>query len=310
MSNSYNNYKPSPYPVYPYYSKETKMTEQPIAFPPQHQPQQPGMEYLMQPLPIVENPSYLGSHKLKHKVAIISGGDSGIGRATAIAFAKEGAAVVIVYLDEHKDAEATKKRIEQLGGRCLLICADLRLKANNQAVVDATIKTFGQLDIVVNNLGVQYPQESLLDITEEQLVHTYQTNIFSFFFMTQAALPHLKSGSSIINTASITAYQGEKTLIDYSSTKGAIVSFTRSLALNLVDKGIRVNAVAPGPIWTPLIPASFSAERVATFGTDTPMKRAGQPFELAPTYVYLASSDSGYVTGETLHVNGGDFITS
>lgn len=305
----YNDHLHSKYPVYPYYATETKTTEQPIAFPPQHQNKQPGLEYVMNPLPIVENPAYKGSGKLLGKTAIISGGDSGIGRATAIAFAKEGANVLIVYLDEHRDAEETRARIEHLGGRCVLLAADLRSKANNYAAVDKALHAFGCLDIVVNNLGVQYPQESILDITESQLVHTFQTNFFSLFFMTQAALPHLREGASIINTASITAYQGEKTLIDYSATKGAIVSFTRSLALNLAGQGIRVNAVAPGPIWTPLIPSSFSADRVTTFGTDTPMKRAGQPFELAPAYVYLASDDSRYVTGETIHVNGGGFIS-
>ncbi|UJF34093.1 SDR family oxidoreductase [Paenibacillus hexagrammi] len=299
-----------PYPVYPYYGKKTECKEQPVAFPPQHQDQQPGLEYLMTPQPIFENPSYKGSGKLSGRVAIITGGDSGIGRATAIAFAKEGADVVIAYLYEQEDAHVTAARIQELGRRCLPLCLDLQSKAACSSVVKQTMAAFGRLDILVNNIGVQYPQESLLDISEEQLEQTFRTNIFSFFFMTQAALPHLQQGSSIINTASITAYRGEKTLLDYSATKGAIVSFTRSLALNLVEKGIRVNAVAPGPIWTPLIPSSFSAERVATFGTDTPMKRAGQPFELAPAYVYLASDDSRYVTGETIHVNGGDFLTS
>ncbi|MBU5441146.1 SDR family oxidoreductase [Paenibacillus sp. MSJ-34] len=300
----------NPYPVYPYYGKETKCEERPIAFPPQHQDRQPGLEYVMRPRPIFENPSYIGSRKLQNKVAIITGGDSGIGRAAAIAFAKEGADVAFAYLYERRDADETKARIEQLGRRCLALQADLRSKKACANVVEQTIGTFDKLDILVNNVGVQYPQQRLTDITEEQLEQTFRTNIYSFFFMTQAALTYLKSGASIINTASITAYQGEKTLIDYSATKGAIVSFTRSLALSLVDQCIRVNAVAPGPIWTPLIPSSFSAERVATFGTDTPMKRAGQPFELAPAYVYLASDDSRYVTGETMHVNGGDFITS
>lgn len=300
----------SDYPIYPYYSKVAKCEEKPIAFPPQHQPQQPGLEYIMTPRPIYENPSYIGSNKLHNRVALITGGDSGIGRAVAVAFAKEGADVVIAYLYEQRDADETKARIEQLGKRCLAIQTDLRSKQECFSVVEQAVQTFGRLDIVVNNIGVQYLQERLTDISEEQLEHTFRTNIFSFFFITQAALPHLKSGSSIINTASITAYRGQKVLIDYSATKGAVVSFTRSLALSLVDQDIRVNAVAPGPIWTPLIPSSFSAERVSTFGTDTPMKRAGQPFELAPTYVHLASDDSRYVTGETLHVNGGAYISS
>lgn len=299
-----------PYPEYPYYGKETKCKEQPIAFPPQHQSQQPGLEYLMTPRPIYENPAYTGSGKLEGRVALITGGDSGIGRAAAIAYAKEGADVAFAYLYETQDAEETRARIEQLGRRCLPIKSDLRYQKSCAATVEQVITTFGQLDVLVNNIAVQFPQTSLMDITEEQLELTFRTNLYSFFFTTQAALPHLSSGSSIINTASITAYRGAKTLLDYSATKGAIVSFTRSLSMSLVDQGIRVNAVAPGPIWTPLIPASFNAERVSTFGTDTPMGRAGQPFELAPTYVYLASEDSRYVTGQTLHVNGGDYISS
>ncbi len=298
------------YPLYPYYSKETKCEEQPISFPPQHQNQQPGLEYLMNPKPIFENPAYLGAKKLEDKVAIITGGDSGIGRAVAVAFAKEGADIAIAYLYEQPDAEETKARVEQIGRRCLLIPTDLRFKENCTKVVEQTVQEFGKLDILVNNEAVQYPQDNLTDISEEQLVNTFATNIFAYFFMAQAALPHLKQGSAIINTASITAYRGEKTLMDYSATKGAIVSFTRSFALSVVDQGIRVNAVAPGPIWTPLIPATFPAERAARLGTDTPMKRAGQPFELAPAYVYLASHDSQYVTGETLHVNGGNYISS
>lgn len=296
--------------VYPYIGFKTVCREQPIAFPPQHQECQPGLESLMDPRPISEDPNYHGSGKLEGKTAIITGGDSGIGRAAAIAFAKEGANVVIPYLYETDDAEETKERIEQLGRQCLPIRIDLRFKANCFAVVEQTIARFGRLDVLVNNHAVQYVQHSILDISEQQLYHTYQTNVFPFFFMIQAALPHLSRGDSIINTASITAYQGEKKLIDYSSTKGAIVSLTRSLALSLVDQGIRVNCVAPGPVWTPLIPSSFSAEEVSIFGTDTPMKRAAQPYELAPAYVYLASDDSSYVTGEAIHVNGGDMVTS
>jgi NAD(P)-dependent dehydrogenase (short-subunit alcohol dehydrogenase family) len=298
------------YPVYPYYSQETKCEEQPIAFPPQHQEQQPGLEFLMDPRPIFDNPGYLGSNKLDNKTAIITGGDSGIGRAAAVAFAKEGADVVIAYLCEHQDAEETREIIEGLGRGCLLIPTDLRFKENCNKAVSQTIDTFGKLNILVNNCAVQYPQESVTDISEQQLIHTFATNIFSYFFMVQAAMPHLEHGSSIINTASVTAYRGEKTLIDYSSTKGAIVSFTRALANSAVDQGIRVNAVAPGPIWTPLIPSSMAPEDVAAFGTDVPMRRAGQPFELAPAYVYLASNDSLYVTGQTLHVNGAEFTSS
>ncbi|MEF2966302.1 SDR family oxidoreductase [Paenibacillus sp. M1] len=297
-------------PVYPYVGWKTVCKEQPIAFPPQHQPVQPGLESLMNPRPIFENPEYRGSGKLRGKVAIITGGDSGIGRAVAVAFAKEGADLVIPYLWETSDALETKQRIEELGQRCLPIKIDLRLKANCEYVVRETIRCFGRLDVLVNNHGVQYPQQSIADISEEQLYQTFQTNIFPFFFMVQAALLHLKCGSAIINTASITAYQGHKTLIDYSSTKGAIVSFTRSLALSLIDCGIRVNAVAPGSVWTPLIVSSFSAEEVSVFGTDAPIKRAGQPFELAPAYVYLASDDSSFATGEVVHVNGGAMVTT
>lgn len=296
-------------PVYPYYGEKTVCRVQPIAFPPQHQDRQPGLESLMQPPPISEQPEGRKG-RLQGKTALITGGDSGIGRAAAIAFAREGADIAIAYLDEADDAAATQRRIEELGQRCLRIETDLRHKANCFQAVEHTVQTFGKLDILVNNHGVQYPQKSILDISEEQLDQTYRTNIFPFFFLTQAALPYMRRGSCIINTASITAYRGHKELIDYSSTKGAIVSFTRSLALSLADSGIRVNSVAPGPVWTPLIPASFSAEEVSVFGTETPFKRAAQPYELAGAYVYLASSDASYVTGTCIHVNGGDMVTS
>ncbi|NEZ44773.1 SDR family oxidoreductase [Paenibacillus alvei] len=292
-------------PMIPYYSYETQCRQLPLPFPPQHQNVQPGLEYLMCPQPISDNPGYKGSGKLTGKVAIITGGDSGIGRAVAIGFAKEGANVAIAYLYEREDAEATRQIVESYGARCLLLEADLRQPASCKEVIRRTIEHYGRLDVLVLNQGVQFPQESLLCISDEQLENTFRTNIFPMFYLTRAALPYLQPGSSIISTASVTAYAGAPLLVDYSSTKGAVVSFTRSLSLQLVDKGIRVNAVAPGPIWTPLTVSSYSADYVSTFGRDTPMKRAGQPFELAPTYIYLASDDSSYVTGQVLHVNGG-----
>jgi len=293
-----------------YFGSEINCEEVPITFPPQKQNRQPGLEYLMIPRPVYDNPHYIGTGKMNNKVAIISGGDSGIGRAVAVAFAKEGADLVIAYFDEHEDARETKQAIEHYGQRCLLISGDLRNKNHCQYVIACTLETFGRVDVLVNNLAVQFVQNRFLDISDEQWHTTFDTNLHPFFYMTKAALPYMADGSSIINTASINAYIGRKDLIDYTATKGAIVSFTRALANNIVDQGIRVNAVAPGPIWTPLIPASFSPDMVKTFGSNVPMKRAAQPYELAPVYVLLASNDGSYITGQTIHVNGGGFVGS
>ena len=302
------------YPVYKSLGVKEECNDVKILFPPQHQDFHPGFEYLMQPRPISVNPSYVGSCKLKDKVAIITGGDSGIGRAVAYAFAMEGADIVISYLCEHEDANETKANIERLGRKCLLIPGDLKDEEMSTVVVEKTIDCFGKIDILVNNHAVQYVQRSILDITAEQLDATFRTNIYAFFFMTKAALPYLKKGASIINTTSITAYQGHKDLIDYSSTKGAIVTFTRSLSESLISQGIRVNGVAPGPIWTPLTPSSFSDKEVETFGSSgeskVPMNRAGQPFEIAPSFVFLASDDSRYMSGQILHPNGGAIVGS
>ncbi|MCM1113168.1 MAG: SDR family oxidoreductase [Muribaculum sp.] len=281
------------------------------AFPPQHQNRQPGFEYVMRPLPVSERGG--NQRKLEHKVALITGGDSGIGRAVAYAFVKEGASVAVVYYDEMTDAAETAARIEELGGRPLLLRGDLKDFGFAKYCVEKTVECFGRLDILVNNHAVQFLQRSILDISHEQLEFTFRNNVFSFFYLIQYALPYLERGASIINTTSVTAYQGNKDLIDYSSTKGAIVALTRSLALSLVEKGIRVNGVAPGPIWTPLIPASYSAAEVAGFGKETshvPMDRAGQPCEVSPCYVFLASEDASYMTGQVLHPNGGTIVGS
>lgn len=274
------------------------------------QKEQPGIENIMEPLPIFDNPSYKASNKLKDKVAIITGGDSGIGRAVAVAFAKEGANVVISYFNEEEDAKETKKCIEGYGSKALILAGDISSEEVCNELIKNTIDTFGKLDILINNAAVQYPQKTIEDISLEQLEKTFKVNVFSMFHLTKAAMPHLKKGSTIINTASVTAYEGNKDLIDYSATKGAIVTFTRSLALSLIDKGIRVNAVAPGPIWTPLIVSSFDGSKISTFGSNTPMKVPGEPYELAPAYVYLASEDSSYVTGQVIHVNGGTMVSS
>ncbi|AJA48086.1 short chain dehydrogenase/reductase family oxidoreductase [Clostridium pasteurianum DSM 525 = ATCC 6013] len=280
----------------------------PETIPAQKQNQQPGLETMMNPKPVYEDPEYKGSKKLKDKVAIITGGDSGIGKAVAIAYAKEGAKIAIVYLNEHEDAKETKRIIEEKGANCLLISGDIGDEQFCKDVADKTIKQFGKIDILVNNAGEQHPQNSIEDITKQQLERTFKTNIFGMFYMTKAVMPYLKNGDSIINTASITAYKGNETLIDYSASKGAIVSFTRSLSLSLENRKIRVNAIAPGPIWTPLIPASFSDYDVSQFGLNTPLGRAGQPSELAPSYVFLACNDSSYVSGQTIHINGGNVL--
>ena len=280
----------------------------PKSHPPQTQKQQPGLESKMRPKPVSDRREYRGSGKLQGKVALITGGDSGIGRAVAIAFAKEGADVAIVYLEETDDARETRELVEAQGQKCQLLKGDIGKEANCKKIVEQTVKKLGRLDVLVNNAAEQHPQKSILDISAEQLEKTFRTNIFAMIYLTKAALPHLKKGSTIINTASITAYRGSEELIDYSATKGAIVSFTRALSTSLLSKGIRVNGVAPGPIWTPLIPATFKADKVAEFGDQTPMKRAGQPEELAPAYVYLACEDSSYVAGQFIHVNGGVVI--
>ncbi|MGO4573036.1 SDR family oxidoreductase [Microvirga sp. 2TAF3] len=273
--------------------------------PSQTQDRQPGREAEMRPRPDYE-PRYPGSDRLKDKVALITGGDSGIGRAVSVLFAREGADIAIVYLEENEDAQETKRLVEREGRRCLTIAGDVGDSGFARAAVDRTIKQFGKLDVLVNNAAEQHPQKEIGDITPDQLDRTFRTNLYGYFYMTQAALPHLKKGAAIVNTTSVTAYRGSPELLDYSATKGAILAFTRSLAKKLADQGIRVNGVAPGPIWTPLIPSTFTADKVEKFGADTPMKRPGQPNEVAPSFLFLACEDSSYVTGSVLHPNGGD----
>jgi NAD(P)-dependent dehydrogenase (short-subunit alcohol dehydrogenase family) len=276
--------------------------------PSQQQDQRPGIESEMTPRPVADDATHLGSRKLEGRVAIITGGDSGIGRAVAIAYAREGADVCVMYLNEHEDARETARLVEAEGRRCLLIDGDVGDENFCREAVERVVGELGRLDVVVNNAAEQHPQESIEKISAEQLERTFRTNIFAMFYLVKAALKHLKSGGSIINTTSVTAYKGSPELLDYSATKGAIVAFTRSLSQSLVERGIRVNGVAPGPIWTPLIPSTFPPEKVESFGADVPMKRPGQPEEVAPAYVFLASDDASYMAGQILHPNGGEVV--
>lgn len=287
--------------------KGLKCNEFKVEFPPQMQTNQPGFEYLMVPRPIFDNANYKASGKLKDKVAIITGGDSGLGRSVAVYFAKEGAKVVIVYFNEHKDANDTKRYIESFGGCCILIAGDVKDPCFCNEIVKKTLEKFQKVDILVNNAGVQFQKKKLEDISNEQFDYTMETNIYSMFYLTKAVLKYMKPGSSIINVSSITTFYGEPELIDYVTSKGAIVGFTRSLSENLASKNIRVNAVAPGFFWTPLQPACWEPCKIPVLSADSSMKRAGQPFEIAPLFVYLASDDSSYMTGQVLHINGGQY---
>ncbi|EFM09463.1 short-chain dehydrogenase/reductase SDR [Paenibacillus curdlanolyticus YK9] len=290
------------------YGYKTQCENIPIHYLPEYQPQQPGLEYLMKQRPLSEPPPCEGKRKLEGKVAVITGGDSGIGRAVAYAFAKEGADLIVAYYNEHIDAIETKTRVEQLGRQCLTIAGDIGDEAFCRHVAEQAVRQFGRIDILVNNAAVQFYQPRLEDISREQLELTFRTNIFAMFHLTKAVLPHMKPGSAIINTSSVLGTVGLDVLIDYSATKGAINAFTRALAGSVISRGIRVNAVAPGATWTPLVPASFPPEEYESIGFDSPMKRNAQPFELAGAYVYLASDDSSYVVGEIINVNGGAYF--
>jgi len=280
-------------------------------FPPQHQEQHPGIQAEMNPKPVDEDPNYKASGKLQDKVAVITGGDSGIGRAVGYAFAKEGADIAFAYLEEHQDAEETLNKIKDIGRKAIAVPGDIGDPGFCNSFVGQAIDEFGKIDILVNNAAEQYYHENIEEIPTEEIEKTFRTNIMSFFFMTKAALKHMGEGTAIINTGSVVAYIGYETLLDYSSTQGAVITFTRSLSQSLVGRGIRVNAVAPGPVWTPLIPSSFPAEEVSKFGTEVPMKRAAQPWEIAPAYVFLAhNGDSSYITGQTIHLNGGMVVNA
>jgi NAD(P)-dependent dehydrogenase (short-subunit alcohol dehydrogenase family) len=286
-----------------------ELGDMPENIPPQHQDRQPGIEKNMRPRPVYDT-DHAGYGRLKNKVAIISGGDSGIGRSVAVLFAKEGADVAIIYLNEHQDAEETAAMVRKYGKEALLIPTDISIETNCKNAIDQTVQKFGKLDILVNNAAVQYEQHDIQDISAQQWEYTFKVNIFSYFFLAKYATEYLKEGGVIINTTSVTAYKGNEMLMDYSSTKGAIVSFTRSLSQSLIKKGIRVNAVAPGPVWTPLIPASFSDDKVSEFGKDIPMERPAQPVEIATCYVFLASSEAAFLTGQVLHPNGGSIVNA
>ena len=275
--------------------------------PPQHQ-QRPGSATKMHPQPVVDNPARKGAGRLAGKVALITGGDSGIGKAVAILFAKEGAAIAISYLNEHKDAADTKKQVEQYGMPCLLIPGDISKERFCNSLVKRTVKAYGTIDILVNNAAIHYECKKPEGLETKKILHTFQVNIFALIFITRAAIPYLRKGSVIINSSSVTAYRGSPELMDYAATKGAIVAFTRSLATNLMKKQIRVNGVAPGPIWTPLIASSFKPKKVAAHGSSSPMERVGEPVEVAPAYLFLAADDNSYMSGQFIHPNGGEIV--